>query len=161
MRNLVCILAICLSIMPTLSRAEVIPEGTIVPIRITNNLSSDLNCTVNAVVDADVIVNGIVAIARGTLVETSVLRKESGMAGRPGKIEVGFIGTESAEGKRVMLTGTIAAKGKSKRGVALGVGVGLGVFIWPCLYCLVIEGKEAVIPANTTVLTAMVAYPVE
>ena len=46
-------------------------------------------------------------------------------------------------------------EGVNRKGMAIGLGVGLGVFCWPCLACLAIKGRNAEIPIGTIVQNMM------
>lgn len=141
--------------------AQSIPVGTQVPVRITSRLTSNGGGSTTAIVDADIYANDSIVISRGTLVETSVRRIESGFAGKPGRVFLEVTGTTSVNGKHVVLTGDTKARGHSKRGVSLGVSIGLGLFVWPCWFCLLIQGGEAEIAPGTVLQNVVVSYPVQ
>lgn len=140
--------------------AQKIESGMQLPVRILNPVSSDVGGTVSAIVDTDIYNEGQLVISRGTSVEISVWRKESGMAGRRGILKLYAVGTTSVDGNHIVLSGYHKVKGRSRRAAALIPGVGLGLFIWPCMACLIISGGSAEVPANTILPNVSVAYPV-
>lgn len=56
--------------------------------------------------------------------------------------------------------GSISQEGKNKKGLAIGLGVRLGVFAWPFLACLAIKGGETVIPEGTLTTNVLTANEV-
>ncbi len=46
--------------------------------------------------------------------------------------------------------GGVAASGKDREGLAIGLGVGGGIVVFPVgFFCLCIKGEDAYIPSNT------------
>ncbi|WP_276991805.1 hypothetical protein [Prevotellamassilia timonensis] len=56
--------------------------------------------------------------------------------------------------------GSISQEGKNKKGLAIGLGVRLGVLAWPFLACLAIKGGEVVIPEGTLTTNVLTANEV-
>lgn len=52
--------------------------------------------------------------------------------------------------------GSISREGNNKKGLAIGLGVGLGVFAWPFLACLAVN----VIPEGTLTTNVLTANEV-
>lgn len=110
----------------------------------------------NLIVAQDVTVDGVTAIAAGTPVLNQVTGIKKRGCGRPGTVTVTILSTTATNGEVVRLMGQpLVKEGQSKKGKAIGLGVGLGVFMWPCLGCLAIKGGEAEIPAGTIVQNMM------
>ena len=65
--------------------------------------------------------------------------------------------TTATDGQMVALTGSTSAEGKNKKGLAIGLGVGLGWFAWPLLSLLAIKGGQGVIEKGTLIQNVMVA----
>ncbi len=125
-------------------------NGTQIPVRVTSTISSKKNTTYSAIVDADIKSKGKVLITRGTPVELNVTRRPAGGCGRPGELAVSAAYTRTVDGQSISLQGgNMQTEGDNKRGVAIGCGVGLGVFIWPCIFILCKKGGQAEIPSGT------------
>lgn len=137
-------------------------RGTIVPVRTGNDISSKANGTSNvAYVDADVRDDdGKILISRGTPVELSVTSKKAKGMGKAGKVTIACISTTAVDGQRIQLSGpTMSHEGDSKKGVALGCGLGLGLTFLPVVgfAFFAIKGEEANIPANSVLTNILVA----
>lgn len=133
-------------------------SGTRVQIRVTDAIKSNLHAEPTACIDNDVTSNGVVLIRKGTPVTVQLNRTKARGCGRPGTLQLNFLSTTTTDGQSVTLNGgSMAVEGKSKKGLAIGLGVGLGVFCWPLLSCLAIKGGQAEIPADTIINTAFVA----
>lgn len=57
----------------------------------------------------------------------------------------------------VSLMGSTSDEGKNKKGLAIGLGVGLGWFVWPLLSLLAIKGGQGSIEKGTLIPNVMVA----
>ena len=148
---LLCALATC-----TASFAQkTLKSGTLIPVTFTEKVTSS-STTANLIVAQDVKVDGVTAIAAGTPVLNQVTGTKKRGCGRPGTVTVTILSTTATNGEVVRLMGQpLFKEGQSKKGKAIGLGVGLGIFVWPCLGCLAIKGGEAEIPAGTIVQNMM------
>lgn len=110
----------------------------------------------NIIVTQDVKADGVTVIAAGTPVMSQVTSIKRRGCGRPGSVSVNILSTTATNGEIVRLMGQpLVKEGVSKKGKAIGLGVGLGIFIWPGLACLAIKGGEAEIPAGTIIQNMM------
>ncbi len=157
MKRIVIVLGFLLSIISLNVNAQnsaILSNGKAIPIRLTSEIYSNSKyySEPTAIIDADIKDdNGTnIVIKRGTPVNiSSTITKAKGL-GKPAYIKLDFISTTSVDGQTISLLGGLTQEGESKRGVALGVGLGLGIPIcWPCLFCLCIKGEKITIPANT------------
>lgn len=141
---LLCALATC-----TASFAQkTLKSGTLIPVTFTEKVTSS-STTANLIVAQDVKVDGVTAIAAGTPVLNQVTGTKKRGCGRPGTVT-------ATNGEVVRLMGQpLVKEGEIKKGKAIGLGVGLGIFVWPCLGCLAIKGGDAEIPAGTIVQNMM------
>lgn len=148
---LLCALATC-----TASFAQkTLKSGTIIPVTFTEKVTSS-STTANLIVAQDVKVDGVTAIAAGTPVLNQVTGTKKRGCGRPGTVTVTILSTTATNGEAVRLMGQpLLKEGQNKKGKAIGLGVGLGIFMWPCLGCLAIKGGDAEIPAGTIVQNMM------
>lgn len=134
-------------------------RGTQIPVRLTSDVTSRSGDTPTAVVEKDVLSrDGQVLIKQGTPVETQLERQKARGCGRPGSLSLKMVATKSVDGQRIVLEGTNEREGLNKKGQVIGLGVGLGVFIWPCLFILCKKGGEAKVPVNTTLSNISVAF---
>ncbi len=130
-------------------------SGSIVPVSFTERVTSN-STSVNIIVAQDIKVDGVTIIAAGTPVTNQITGTKRRGCGRPGTVSVTLLSTTAVNGEVVRLMGqSINKEGVSKKGKAIGLGVGLGLFMWPCLGCLAIKGGEAEIPAGTIVQNMM------
>lgn len=148
---LLCALATC-----TASFAQkTLKSGTLIPVTFTEKVTSS-STTANLIVAQDVKVDGVTAIAAGTPVLNQVTGTKKRGCGRPGTVTVTILSTTATNGEVVRLMGQpLVKEGQSKKGKAIGLGVGLGIFAWPCLGCLAIKGGDAEISAGTIVQNMM------
>jgi hypothetical protein len=55
------------------------------------------------------------------------------------------------------MRGGITAMGDDREGLAIGLGIGAGIVVFPFgLFCLCIKGEEAYIPSNTIITNVVV-----
>jgi hypothetical protein len=127
--------------------AVAIPEGTEFYVLTTEPLSSKDASTgqrVGMKVDENVLVNGVVVIAKGTPVRAEVNEaKSSGMFGKGGKLTLRIESTTAVDGQKVPLTGSPRTAGKSRTGSMLAITMlvsPVGVFL---------KGKNATYPSGT------------
>lgn len=138
-------------------------RGTALSVRLMSSVDSKKKVTPTAMVECDVMKEGKVLIRKGTPVQLQVERKKARGCGRPGYMAIKCVSTTAVDGQSVVLEGNIDAEGDSKKGLAIGLGVGLGLFFWPCLGCLAIKGEQAVVESNTLINNVFVMndYEVE
>ena len=132
--------------------AEKLPNGKPVSVRLTNSVKSNVKNKqiVTAIVDRDVVDthSGAVLIGRGTPVTMGVnIRKAKGV-GKPGEIQLQCISVKSVDNQDISLQGSYQVVGDDRKGLAIGLGVGLGLFCWPALFCLCIKGEKQELPAD-------------
>ena len=151
------LLAFLLSSFMSSSAQSTLKSGSVITLRFVEEVKSNSNAA-NVVVANDVKVDDKIIVSAGTPVQTQVTATKRRSCGIAGVLNVAFISTRATDGTLITLIGgSISREGKNKRGLAIGLGVGLGVLAWPLLSCLVIRGGEAVIPEGpltTNVLTA-------
>lgn len=120
-----------------------------------------------AQVDADVkSQDGKVLIKTGTPVEMHIETHKAAGLGASGSVSAYCVSTTAVDGQRIFLKGgSIEAEGESRRGLAIGLGVGLGVTALPYVgfIFLVLKGENAQIDANTIMNYVVVAgnYDIE
>ena len=135
-------------------------SGSVVNLRFAEEVKSNSNVA-NVVVANDVKVGDKIIVSAGTPVQTQVTGTECRGCGRAGVLNVAFISTRATDGTLVnLMGGSISREGKNKKGLAIGLGVGLGVFAWPFLACLAVKGGEAVIPEGTLTTNVLTANEV-
>ena len=125
-----------------------VPAGTVIELVTTNALSSKTNVKgdlLHLTVAAPLIVNGVTAIAPGTVVVGQVSSAETrGAFGKLGKIEVQLLYAE-LPGGTVRVSGTIGARGKADAGDAAATAAAFLVLPF------VKTGRSAEIPAGAAV----------
>ena len=148
------LLLACLS-FTGLAAQKTLKAGTLVPVSFAEKVTSK-STTANCIVAQDIKVDGATVIAAGTPVLNQVTGTKRRGCGRPGTLSVTLLSTTATNGEVVRLMGQpLVKEGTSKKGKAIGLGVGLGIFAWPCLGCLAIKGGEAEIEAGTIVQNMM------
>ena len=121
-------------------------------VRITSPISSKQKGTPTAMVDNDVKSStGKVLIKRGTPVQLQVDREKARACGKAGLVTVKCISTTSVDGQYIALEGSTSEEGQEKKGLAIGLGVGLGFFTLIGFACLAIKGGQATIESNTLI----------
>ncbi|MBR1732218.1 MAG: hypothetical protein IJ729_00520 [Alloprevotella sp.] len=131
-----------------------IKAGTIVPLQAVNQVkAADVTegQTVDFSVEQDVMVDGVCAIPRGTLVKGVVSEaRKSSLAGTKGRLTITIDRMNLDGGESVFFSNTaVRVTGKNRTPLA----VVTGLFVWPCIF---IPGTKAVMPAGYEV-QAMVA----
>jgi hypothetical protein len=129
------------------ARGTPVPEGTEFYVVTTEDLTSKSASPgqrVSMKVDENVLVNGVLVIAKGTPVRAEVGEaKGAGMFGKGGKLSLRIESTTAVDGQKVQLRGSPSAAGKSRTGSMVAVTAlvsPLGVFI---------KGKNATYPTGT------------
>ena len=129
-----------------------LPQGEIVEVRIVDGFTSkDAPQKIKGVIDMDVKDpdTGKILIRRGAPVRIDTKIEKPRGKGRPGKITLNLLSTEAVDGKNIRLSRTAEFSGKSRRGLALGLGIGFA--------CLAIKGLHAEVPAGTILDYVIVA----
>lgn len=133
-------------------------RGTTVNIRTSENIELKNGKNATGYVDMDVKNgDGLVVIRQGTPVVLEVKGKKARGCGRAGRVEALCVSTTAVDGQMVSLMGSTSDEGKNKKGLAIGLGVGLGWFAWPLLSLLAIKGGQGVIEKGTLIQNVMVA----
>ena len=154
------LLAFLLSSFMSSSAQSTLKSGSVITLRFVEEVKSNSNAA-NVVVANDVKVDDKIIVSAGTPVQTQVTATKRRSCGIAGVLNVAFISTRATDGTLITLIGgSISREGKNKRGLAIGLGVGLGVLAWPILSCLVIRGGEAVIPEGTLTTNVLTANEV-
>lgn len=154
------LLAFLLSSFMSSSAQSTLKSGSVITLCFVEEVKSNSNAA-NVVVANDVKVDDKIIVSAGTPVQTQVTATKRRSCGIAGVLNVAFISTRATDGTLITLIGgSISREGKNKRGLAIGLGVGLGVLAWPLLSCLVIRGGEAVIPEGTLTTNVLTANEV-
>ncbi len=154
------LLAFLLSSFMSSSAQSTLKSGSVITLRFVEEVKSNSNAA-NVVVANDVKVDDKIIVSAGTPVQTQVTATKRRSCGIAGVLNVAFISTRATDGTLITLIGgSISREGRNKRGLAIGLGVGLGVLAWPLLSCLVIRGGEAVIPEGTLTTNVLTANEV-
>jgi hypothetical protein len=128
---------------------KVLPAGTRIYLVTDQEVSSkrgeaDAGMPVMCRVWRDVDVNGTVFIKGGTPASCRVDKvKRSNMGGVEGKVSIGGIETQSADGRSVILQGGYNKEGSGRKAVVWTVGL---LLLWPVLF---VPGGAAVLPPGT------------
>lgn len=120
----------------------------------------------SAIVENDVkSKDGRVLIKRGTPVQLQIDRQKARGVGKPGSVTVKCVSTNAVDGQSILLEGSVSGEGNDKKGLSIGLGVGLGLTFLPGVgfAFLSIKGEQAVIENNTIIPTVFVMndYSVE
>ena len=154
------LLAFLLSSFMSSSAQSTLKSGSVITLRFVEEVKINSNAA-NVVVANDVKVDDKIIVSAGTPVQTQVTATKRRSCGIAGVLNVAFISTRATDGTLITLIGgSISREGRNKRGLAIGLGVGLGVLAWPLLSCLVIRGGEAVIPEGTLTTNVLTANEV-
>ena len=109
--------------------------------------------------------DGRVLIKRGTPVQLQIDRQKARGVGKPGSVTVKCVSTNAVDGQSILLEGSVSGEGNDKKGLSIGLGVGLGLTFLPGVgfAFLAIKGEQAVIENNTIIPTVFVMndYSVE
>lgn len=134
-------------------------RGTMLSVRITSPIDSKQKTSVTAMVENDVRNRvGDIVIKRGTPVLLQVNRKKAKGCGKAGLLDVKCISTTAIDGQSITLEGSEAREGNCKKGLAIGLGVGLGLTFLPFVgfAFLALKGGQAAIEANTIIHNVVV-----
>ena len=135
-------------------------SGHNIPVRLTTAVDSGnrIHSTPAAIVDANIAdTNGNILIRRGTPVVLGTETLSNRGLGKPGSIKIDCLTTTSVDGQTIYLQGGISAVGNDREGLAIGLGIGAGIVVFPFgLFCLCIKGEDAYIPSNTMMTNIVV-----
>lgn len=162
MKHLTFILVFSLFFVSNLSAQSVLKAGTQVPVKLTLDADSKIKEPPTAIVAEDVFSSdGTIAIKHGTSVQLYYDNDRARACGAPGYFTLRFETTRAVNNMKVALDcDNIVRRGKDKHGLSIGLGLGLGSFVWPCLACLLIKGQNVCIPAGTVIPDVYVAEDV-
>lgn len=136
----------------------ILKTGTPVPVRLTNDISSESKEQPIFVVDNDINdTNGNLLIAKETpvLIEYNNVPKKG--IGKPGEINIKFISTTTYDGQNVILVGSKSEKGEDRKRKALGVGLGVGLAVAsPMLAYLAKKGGASELKVGTIISSVLV-----
>ena len=140
-------------------------SGKTLSVRITSEITSNSKTTPSAIVDNNVKgKDGRVLIKRGTPVMLQVERVSKRGCGRAGEVKIKCISTTAVDGQTILLSGgELQKEGKNKKGLAIGLGVGLGYTFLPGvgLAFLAIKGDDAKIESNELIPVVFIASDYE
>jgi hypothetical protein len=153
MKKLILFFVALLSISAVSAQQPNITNGQAGRVRLCSDVSSGakFQTTPTAIIDANVTDSeGNILISRGTNVELNVSTVEHKGLGKPGEIRIDCLSTTAVDGQRIFLMGGMQSVGKEREGLAIGLGVGGGIVVFPFgFFCLCIKGEDAYIPSNT------------
>lgn len=143
------------------SAPNILQDGTVVKLRLTENLTSataKAGQQVSFEVLDEVDVEGVPVIAKGAQALATITGAESKKSmGRAGKLDVNIDSVRLVDGEKVALSATQNAKGGGHTGAMTGAMVGTAILFWPAApLFLFMHGKDITIPKGTEV-TAFVA----
>ena len=96
-----------------------------------------------------------VVIKKGTPVHGKLEYKPKQSAGVPGQFKLVLTHTTTTEGLNVLLAGDIITLGENKMGEVLGVGIGVGLFLWPMFFYMFKKGGDPIIARGTECLVVI------
>lgn len=150
----------------TVLASSPLDRGTTLSVRVTSRITSKTEGSPSAIVENDVKgKDGRVLIKRGTPVQLQIDRKKARGVGKPGYVTVKCLSTSAVDGQNILLEGSVNEEGNDKKGLSVGLGVGLGLTFLPGVgfAFLAIKGEEAVIENNTVIpiVVVMNDYSIE
>lgn len=135
-------------------------SGQQVNVRLLNAIESKTNIqtTPAAIVDANIVDdNGNILIKRGTPVQLTLDTQRARGLGKAGAININCLSTTAVDGQQIFLLGGMTAMGDDREGLAIGLGIGAGIVVFPVgFFCLCIKGEEAYIPSNTIITNIVI-----
>ena len=148
----------CMAMAVTFAFAQkhvTVKAGTIVPLQSVKQVkAADVTEgeTVDFQVISDVVVDGCIAIPKGTLAKGVVFEaKKSSLAGTKGRLVITISNVILPSGEQIFFSNT-AARVYGKNRTPLAVITGL--FVWPCIF---IPGTKAVMPEGYEVQAVVAA----
>ena len=148
-----------LSLFAATPNAGIIKRGVSLSVRLMSTATSNQKDAVSAIVENDVYsVTDDLLISRGTPVEMQVIRKKAKGVGKAGEVTVKCLSTKAVDGQFIALDGSISNEGDSKQGLALGLGLSMGILVLPVIgfAFLAIKGEKARIESNTVIPNVIV-----
>ncbi|PWK16693.1 hypothetical protein LV89_04808 [Arcicella aurantiaca] len=147
------LLLICLSLFSFKSgnvREVSLPAGTPIALETVQRLASDAvqaGQTVDFKVRSDIKVGDVVVVKAGSIAKGLVTRANIAKGlGKEGQIEIQIKSVSSVDGQQIPVVGNnIYRQGEDKQTLAIVLGVVL------CILFLTMKGKNAEIPAGTTI----------
>ena len=139
--------------------ATPLTRGTMLTVRTAQDIRLKTASSATAYVDIDVKgADGKVLVKRGTPVVLDIKGEKARGMGCGGSMSVTCLSTTAVDGQTIALMGGQSAEGGSKRGLALGLGVGLGLTFLPFVgfAFFAIKGENAVLPQGTIIPNVMV-----
>lgn len=107
-------------------------SGISVPVTLTSDINSESKEQPTFIITSDIKDRaGNILIAQGTPVVTEANIKKRKGVGKPGLIDLKFISTTAIDGQVIMLNGTKHVEGENLKSKALGVGLGVGLLLFP------------------------------
>ncbi len=124
------LLTLCLSFLlaTPVKVQSLLLNGVSADVFLSEDVSSkDSKNSVGAIVNSDILdfKTGKILVRRGTPVKAVVNSVKARGCGRPGTIEIEAVSTTAVDGQTINLSGSMKYEGKKKRGLALGLGIGL------------------------------------
>jgi hypothetical protein len=136
-------------VIPLLFLVCVAKAQTLIPVTVNGDLSS-----IKAHVSADVFnPDGILLVQRGSPVHVSVFHDPAGAFGKAGALTIRTVSTVTVNGQNLFILGERTYIGRKKRGVAIGLGLVLGLVAWPLLFLLLKRGGEPKTYQNDVILS--------
>ena len=151
----------CMAMAVTFAFAQkhvTVKAGTVVPLKAVQEVkAADVSEgeTVDFQVASDVVVDGCVAIPRGTIAKGVVFEaKKSSLAGTKGRLGITINNVILPSGEQIFFSNT-SARIYGKNRTPLSVVTAL--FVWPCIF---IPGTKAVMPMGYEVQAVVAANSV-
>lgn len=128
-------------------------KSTTISVKNTETIDSQQKKSYQFVVSKDVKDSqGNVVIAEGASVAVDLNLKSKKSVGKSGLIDVKLKSVEAVNGEIIELTGGVTVKPDNSKGKVLGVGLGVGLTLFPLmLLYLIKKGDAAILPQNTTI----------
>lgn len=129
-------------------------RGTSLSVRVMSDVTSQQEDNPSAMVENDVkSPDGKAVIKHGTPVQIQVTRQKAKGVGKGGQVTVKCISTTAVDSQTIALEGSTSAEGNDKKGLAIGLGVGLGLTVLPFVgfAFLAIKGEKATVESNTII----------
>jgi len=129
-----------------------LPYGTPVQVTVNSYTCSENNDLTTGHVTHDVKgKDGRIVIEQGAYVRIDTERESRKGVGRAGWVVLNFRSAAAVDGQEILLSGSKRFEGVSERKKTMGVGIGVGLIIWPMFAYLAKQGGPAEIEANTVI----------
>ena len=147
------VLVFALFISYSISAQIHLKKGTNVYIELTTEANSNNKHEIRAVVGMDVNDSKTkeTLITKGTPVVLKVERQKSRGIGKAGWLQIKAISVTAIDGRQILLDGGFSKEGEQCKGVALGLGIGLGLTYLPVFgfFFLMIKGEKIILPKGS------------